>query len=213
MTKAEFTEFVAHLAGMYPAWARNASSEAFTDRLYESVAGFDYLDLIETARTMRRLDIDAEKPNLKALIAEAWKHANKANRLDDDGVCVRIVRADVLKQAGVDLAEWTDCEVWRWWLYTAADWRTCCALSGQAYPNAWSAKQMAHWSREFRGQMYAPSESDRDALLARYAAAFARRRGGGGGSGGARATSATRDQWTPPTIARGDGGAFSLSGG
>lgn len=212
MTKQEFGEFITAISGMYPAWARNAASEAYTDRLYESVAAFDFIDLIETARTMRRLDIDAEKPNFKALIAEAWKRANKANRLDDDGVCVRIVRADVLKQAGVDLAEWTDCEVWRWWLYTAADWRTSCALTGQAYPNSWSVRPMAHWSREFRGQLYSPSESDRAALLARYAAAVARRRGGGGATT-ARVPSVSRDQWMPPTIAQGGGGAFFLSGG
>lgn len=213
MTRAEFIEFVAEVSAMYPAWSRHAASQAFADRLYDSLACFDYIDLIETARTMRRIDIDAERPNFKALIAEAWKHANKAGRLDDDGVCVRIVRADVLEHTGVDLAQWTDCEVWRWWLYTAAEWRTSCALSGQAFPNSWSVRPMAHWSREFRGNMYSPSESDRDALLARVASAFARRRGGGGGSGGVRATSATRDQWMPPTIAQGGGGAFSLFGG
>ncbi|GJQ40273.1 MAG: hypothetical protein JETCAE02_26850 [Anaerolineaceae bacterium] len=139
MTREEFAAFVADIAGMYPAWARHAASDAYTDRLYDCVAGFDYIDLIETARALRRIDIDAERPNFKAIVAETWKHANKSRRLDDDGVCVRIVRADALKHDGVDLAQWTDCEVWRWWLYTAADWRTCCALSGQAYPGSWRA--------------------------------------------------------------------------
>lgn len=177
MTREEFAAFVADIAGMYPAWARHAASDAYTDRLYDCVAGFDYIDLIETARALRRIDIDAERPNFKAIVAETWKHANKSRRLDDDGVCVRIVRADALKHDGVDLAQWTDCEVWRWWLYTAADWRTCCALSGQAYPNSWIIAPKAHWGREFRGQVHAPSESDRDALLARYAAAARRDRG------------------------------------
>lgn len=170
MDRREFADFLSELARMYPRWAKVASSDAFSERLFECFAEFDAVDAIETARQMFRVDLDAEKPKLNDLAKILRRRRSEATRLDSFGVTVRNVRAATLAEANVDLARWTDCDVWRWWMYTAADWVTHCPLTGEEYASSWAREGAASRAYEFRGVMYSPSAQDRDALLSRFSA-------------------------------------------
>lgn len=174
MTREEYAILLADLGAMYPRWSRLAASGAYSDRLYECFQTFDAVDAGETARQMRRADMEKRDPPINDLLT-VLRNRTKTNRraiarqhANDPTYEDRIEVQTIRRLCEADLATWTDLDVWKLYQYTQGSWQ---ALS------AWKdRKDRLHEPAPpppmfFRGEFHRADDYERTALLGRLRAA------------------------------------------
>ena len=174
MNHDEFNLLIADLGSLYPRWAKLAASGAYSEQLYECFLAFDAVDAGETARQMRRADMEQRDPPINDLLG-ILRNRTKTNRraiarqhATDPTYEDRIEIQTIRRLCEVDLATWTDLDVWKLYQYTQGSWQEL---------TAWKdSKDVVHEPSPppgmfFRGEFHRADDYERSALLGRLRSA------------------------------------------